>query len=562
MGLLRLAPLLATLAAPQLAAANPPSPRALVVQTVDPWTLGSMPSALLAEGVPLDIVGGAALGVIDLDPYTMIVVSSCQPDALYQAWNANLGRISDWVEAGGYLAIHGCIHSCGNPALVFPQPPGPPVVAVLDSQSLLYVVDPDHPLMGGVPQPLWGSWATHTTFTSTGDPDDEVLLTAGAAPGGNPALFVRQWGLGVAVVGGLTLEYGWVYGHDTGLVMSNEVAWGATFPDCGEIDSDGDGVFDLCDRCPGFDDAVDVDGDGVPDACDPCPLANPDDANGNGICDDIDDSDGDGVPDAWDVCPGFDDAEDRDGDGVPDGCDICPDDADPSQADFDGDGIGNACDACPQGHDDLDEDGDGIADACDRCPGFDDADDVDDDGVPDACDNCPGQANADQRDDDGDGWGRACDCDDGDKLAYPGATEVCDGRDNDCDGIVDGPNAVDAWEWYRDADLDGYGTDAATMLACAGTPGWVDNADDCDDTRREVRPGAPEVCDGLDNDCDGVVDYEGCDPDAIDAPQGFQRSEGTYEPCGCASAPTSGAPWLLVGLLIAGSRRRRAASGR
>ena len=54
----------------------------------------------------------------------------------------------------------------------------------------------------------------------------------------------------------------------------------------GCTDSDGDGVCDADDICPGFDDLLDADGDGTPDDCDLCPMDNPDDPDGNGICGD------------------------------------------------------------------------------------------------------------------------------------------------------------------------------------------------------------------------------------------------------------------------------------
>jgi RHS repeat-associated protein len=81
------------------------------------------------------------------------------------------------------------------------------------------------------------------------------------------------------------------------------------------VDTDSDGVPDFCDVCEGGDDAVDTDSDGVPDFCDVCEGG-----------DDAVDTDSDGVPDFCDICEGGDDAVDTDGDGVPDFCDPCPDD--------------------------------------------------------------------------------------------------------------------------------------------------------------------------------------------------------------------------------------------
>jgi hypothetical protein len=65
--------------------------------------------------------------------------------------------------------------------------------------------------------------------------------------------------------------------------------------------------------------------------------------------------------------------------------------------------------------------------------------------------------------------------------------------------------------YYADADHDGYGNSAVTVSSCMGAPaGYVANSTDCDDTRANTHPGAVDLCnDGIDNDCNGVIDNVG-----------------------------------------------------
>ena len=109
---------------------------------------------------------------------------------------------------------------------------------------------------------------------------------------------------------------------------------------------------------------------------------------------------------------------------------------------------------------------------------------------------------------DGDGASVAVDCDDADPSRAPGVDEVCNGVDDDCDGLVD-EEAVDATISYRDQDGDGYGDEAEVRLACGPPEGFVERADDCDDRCATCAPGLLEVCDGRDNDCDGEADEAG-----------------------------------------------------
>jgi hypothetical protein len=117
-----------------------------------------------------------------------------------------------------------------------------------------------------------------------------------------------------------------------------------------------------------------------------------------------------------------------------------------------------------------------------------------------------------ETDDDGDGWSlEAGDCDDTDSSIHPSAAEVCDGRDNDCDGAIDDGSAAPT-QWYVDADGDGYGLEMTAELACeVPTSMYSGLAGDCDDSDAAIHPSAIEVCDFQDNDCDASID-EGVAP--------------------------------------------------
>jgi len=112
---------------------------------------------------------------------------------------------------------------------------------------------------------------------------------------------------------------------------------------------------------------------------------------------------------------------------------------------------------------------------------------------------------------DGDGYILMFDCDDADAAIHPEADEYCDDKDNDCDGVVD-EDPVDASTWYQDSDEDGFGDPDTAVVQCDGPASYITNGEDCDDTRSDVHPGADEVCNEIDDNCDEAIDN-----DAIDA---------------------------------------------
>ena len=106
-------------------------------------------------------------------------------------------------------------------------------------------------------------------------------------------------------------------------------------------------------------------------------------------------------------------------------------------------------------------------------------------------------------DNDGDGYSAEEDCNDDNPWINPGAEEICDGWDNDCDQVADeGVTGT----FYLDADGDGFGRLDVTVLGCDIPNGFVENPDDCDDNHPHSYPGAPEICDEMDNNCNGDID--------------------------------------------------------
>ncbi|MCA9489146.1 MAG: putative metal-binding motif-containing protein [Myxococcales bacterium] len=285
---------------------------------------------------------------------------------------------------------------------------------------------------------------------------------------------------------------------------------------------------------------------------------------GDGDCDDADPTRSAGLPELCngrdDDCDGIVGAEELDGDGdgyvscalegpwygdpaVTDGgdCDDTHAVVHPGQPEV-LDGADDDCDGVLL-PDEVDDDGDGYVETTVTPSTWlgasgtlgDDCDDASVDVHPGALelcdgldDDCDGRLSITEQDLDGDGfvmcaWSAGSwqgspsvtgggDCGDTDPAVHPGAAEICDYQDDDCDGRTDDedPN-VDRSTWrtfFRDDDDDGFGVTTDTVGACALPDGYAPAGDDCDDTERHVHPFAREDCDGIDNDCNGLADDE------------------------------------------------------
>ena len=96
------------------------------------------------------------------------------------------------------------------------------------------------------------------------------------------------------------------------------------------------------------------------------------------------------------------------------------------------------------------------------------------------------------------------DCNDTSNLIYPGAIEICDYLDNDCNGIID--DNLSYIQSFEDADGDNYGNIFVDSLSCDIPDGFVLNDSDCDDTDPNIYPGTEELLNGIDDDCNDLID--------------------------------------------------------
>ncbi len=301
-------------------------------------------------------------------------------------------------------------------------------------------------------------------------------------------------------------------------------------PNCIDLDDDGDGVGDAADCGPlnatVFPGAVEV-CDNIDQDCDGDLLESFADTNSNGVPDCIDgDLDGDGASGATDcddndasVFPGAVEVVD---DGIDQDCD--GNDSVTCFVDADGDGIGVSATLVAADGDCTGVGESTVSGDCDDTLAsvFPGAPEVVGDGIDQSCsgaDTVPCFV-----DGDGDGVGSAAtiiatdgnctsggesslgtDCADGDATVYPGATEACDGTDQDCDGVPD--------DGFIDTDGDGQ----ADCIDPDDDGDFFPDQVDCEPLDGSIYPNAPELCDGIDSDCDGdLVDgFADLDTDGV-----------------------------------------------
>ena len=127
-----------------------------VFKNIDPWGSPAAEEILSACDIPFEIHTSADFASLDFSQYVMIVVSSDQPQAFYDAYAANQGKFADYVSAGGFLNFFACDRGWAGGRLTAPLPGGMTTVLYYAANTMT-IVDPGHPVVSCVPDPIYGS---------------------------------------------------------------------------------------------------------------------------------------------------------------------------------------------------------------------------------------------------------------------------------------------------------------------------------------------------------------------------------------------------------------------
>lgn len=174
-------------------------PGALVIQDEHAWGWAIMQEILTDLALPYDMASSADLATIDLDRYHLVLISSNQDGNFYTEWNTNVARFENFVVDGGHLWLSTCAQADTVPEPLIPGG----VISNTDLDNWNVLIDPDHRWVIGVPNPMYGSYASHDSFTNL-YPGSWVVAVAQTS--GQPTLVEYWMGAGSVFLTGQTLE--------------------------------------------------------------------------------------------------------------------------------------------------------------------------------------------------------------------------------------------------------------------------------------------------------------------------------------------------------------------
>ena len=197
--------------------------RALLFQDVYPWGSDAQQQILEGNSLPYDQLPSSAMASTDFSPYSQVIIPSDQPQAFYDTYNATRTKFEDYASNGGLVEFHAAAWGwyAGNLTDI----PLPGNMNVKESpQNYNYISEPSHPLAAFLPNPIYGSYASHGYFVNL-PAGSLTISTEGTVPGGQPTLVEYPLGAGRVVASGQTLEISWDYAWDSWRLLENMIPY-------------------------------------------------------------------------------------------------------------------------------------------------------------------------------------------------------------------------------------------------------------------------------------------------------------------------------------------------
>lgn len=221
----------------------------LVLMDVQPWGTDAMFQLLTANGITFDLAGSAQLGGLDLSGYDTVFIASDQPTSFYQAYEASFDLFDDYVANGGKLWVGASAWGWNGGDFTGGRLPGGATVLGLDVEYENTIVDPAHPIMQGVPNPVAGNAVSLTSFANL--PAGTNILAQGVVAG-RPTTIEYEYGAGHVIAFGQALEYAFIYENaQAGRMLENgipyayqltpftDISWLSLTPTSGTINAGG-----------------------------------------------------------------------------------------------------------------------------------------------------------------------------------------------------------------------------------------------------------------------------------------------------------------------------------
>ncbi|HNS52821.1 MAG TPA: hypothetical protein PKO09_16775 [Anaerolineae bacterium] len=193
----------------------------LLLKNTNPWGSVAVENILSANAIPYEVHGSGEFGSLDFGLYGMVYVQCDQDQAFYDAYSANAAKFEQYVVDGGFMAFCAADQGWNGGYLTAPLPGG--MTYAFYGENYIWIDDPSHPTMAGVPNPFYGSWAGHGVFSNL--PVGAHIIAHGEA---SAAPVTVEYGLGSGWFIGLaeTLEITYDYGWEGAPVLPNTLLWG------------------------------------------------------------------------------------------------------------------------------------------------------------------------------------------------------------------------------------------------------------------------------------------------------------------------------------------------